>query len=247
MTSIENIIDSFIAENELDSEIKEPIIDLINQCMNGICRQILSDKIPETPVAAVTKTKSQKVLKADKIEDPSAVESREELHNCTTGILNQFCKDSGLKVGGNKAVIIDRVWRHLQGTSSDEDKSSRSKTKVNKKVSEKHACSGCNSKGIPCGVAGTEQVEDNWFCWRHRDDAVEFLKKTPSEIEPEIETKVVVKPKVLKKTQAKVGSEVESENESEVVVKPTKPKETKVAKKVTKASFVAAELMTDEE
>ena len=237
MSSVETIIDSFVAEYELDSEIKEPIIDLINQCMNACCRQLLSEKIPDTPVAA-TKTKSQKVLKADKIEDPSTVESREELHNCTTGILNQFCKDSGLKVGGNKAVIMDRVWRHLQGTSSDEDKSSRTKTKASKKVDEKHACSGCNSKGAPCGVAGTGEFEGRWFCWRHITDATSSTKPEP---EPEI---VPDKPK--SKAKAKTVAKVESEPESESETVPEKAKP-KPKTRMTKAQFIESELVTDEE
>jgi len=230
MTSIETIIDSFIAEHELVDEIKEPIIDLINQCMNGICRQLLSEKIPEATGAVVTKSKSQKVLKADKIEDPSTVESREELHNCTTGILNQFCKDSGLKVGGNKAVIMDRVWRHLQGTSSDEDKSSRSKTKVSKKVTEKHACCGFNSKGAPCGLAANEQSGEKWFCFRHIVDVSETLKS---------------------KAESKVEPKVESEDEDEPEITPVKVVKTKTVakttKKVSKAAFIASELVTDDE
>ena len=169
MVSIENVIDSFIAEHSLDSdEIKEPIISLVNKCIEGIFKHVFTEPIPE-PTAP--KTKSQKVLKADKIEDPSTVENRDDLHNCTTGVLNNFCKENSLKVGGNKAELMNRVWRFLQGETSDDDKSSRGKSKAPKKTNEKHECSGCNAKGQPCGVAGTEFRNGMWFCWRHITEA----------------------------------------------------------------------------
>jgi hypothetical protein len=173
MASIESRIDNFIAEHGLTEDIKDEISVLVLGCMEDLYRQVFTAPVPETD-----SKKAKKVLKADKIEDPSTVENRDDLHNCTTGVLNQFCKDNNLKVGGgNKKDLIDRVWRFLQGETSDEDKSSRSKPKANKKTAEKHECSGCNAKGQPCGVAGTEERNNMWFCWRHITDADEIIAK----------------------------------------------------------------------
>jgi len=206
MVSIEQIIDTFITEHELDSdEIKEPIISLVNKCIEGIFKFIIQEPIPE-PAA---KTKTQKVLKENKIEDPSTVEKRDDLFNCTTGVLNQFCKDNNVKVGGNKTVLVDRVWRFLQGETSDEDKSARGKSsKAANKTVEKHQCSGCNAKGQPCGVGGTEARDDMWFCWRHISEADDIIAKTkgskpvPAEITPS-DDQGPSKPKVPKTKSSK--------------------------------------------
>jgi len=177
MSSVEQIIDAFILKHELDeNDVKEPIINLVNKCIEGIFKHIFQETIPET----VSKPKTQKVLKADKIEDPSTVENRDDLNNCTTGVLNQFCKDNNIKVGGNKPLLIDRVWRFLQGETSDDDKSSRGKLKTAKKSATPHQCSGCNAKGQPCGVSGTEERNEKWYCWRH------ITEITINEPEPEI-------------------------------------------------------------
>ncbi len=172
MASIESRIDAFIAKHSLNSaEIKDPICALITDAMGDLFKHVFNQTVPDSG-----NTKAKKVLKADKIEDPSSVETQDELRNCTTGVLNQFCKDHGLKVGGNKKEIMDRVWRHIQGESSDEDKSSRSKAKTEKKVAEKFPCSGCNISGTPCGSSGTETHGEYHFCWRHATDADKFIE-----------------------------------------------------------------------
>ena len=215
MTSIENIIDTFIEEHALDSdEMKEPIIDLVNKCIEGIFKHIFSEKIPEQSTTA--KTKTQKVLKADKIEDPATVESKEELNNCTTGVLNQFCKDNEIKVGGNKAVLVDRVWRFLQGELSDDDKSSRTKPKASKKGAEQHQCCGENAKGLPCGVAASKEHNDMWFCWRHITDADEIIAAKGGKSEVKAESKSASK------------AEAKAEAKAETKAKPTKKKTKKV-------------------
>jgi hypothetical protein len=171
MASIESRIDAFIAKHNLDStEIKDPICALITDAMGDLFKHVFNQAVPDSGT-----TKAKKVLKAEKIEDPSSVENQEDLRNCTTGVLNQFCKDHGLKVGGNKKEIMDRVWRHIQGESSDEDKSSRGKAKTEKKTAEKFACSGCNIAGTPCGSSGTEAHGEYHFCWRHATDADKFI------------------------------------------------------------------------
>ena len=223
MASMDVFINEFIIEYELDPEIKTPICELFGKCVEALAKHLMKESIPESDV----KTKATKVLKADKIEDPTTCESFEQLNNCSTGVLNQFLGDSGLKKGGNKKELKDRVWRFLQGTGSDEDKSPRNKPKAVKKVAEKHACYGCNAKGAPCSVAGTEEFSDQWFCWRHISDAEEFMKKkvnTDDGESSEVKAKVVAskEPKVVskkpvvkadKKTSKKKGKEVELEEE----------------------------------
>jgi hypothetical protein len=202
MASIENIIDTFIEEHALDTdEMKEPIIDLVNKCIEGIFKHIFSEKIPEQ--SAPAKTKTQKVLKADKIEDPTTVESKDELNNCTTGVLNQFCKDNEIKVGGNKAVLVDRVWRFLQGELSDDDKSSRTKPKTSKKGAEQHQCCGENAKGLPCGVAASKEHNEMWFCWRHITEADEIIAAKGGKSETKSETKAGAKAEAKAEAKAK--------------------------------------------
>ena len=219
MASIESYIDEFIAEHELDSEsVKEPLTDLINKVNAALFKHLYSEQIPENTVTAtVKKPVSNKAKKDDKIEDPTLCEKLEDLRNCTTGILNQYCKDQGLKVGGNKKDLMDRVWRHLQGTNSDDDKSPRSKPKKEKVVPEKHVCFGCNAKGAPCAMAATEEFDEHWFCWRHIKEAAEIIEKKPSnepaksEIEPAKTD--ANKPKKSKKVKVPVVELITSDEE----------------------------------
>ena len=169
--SIETRVDAFIQEHELDTDIKEDVQNLVIGCIEDMFKTLFNVPIPvqEDP------KKTKKVLKADKIEDPATVESIEELRNCTTGILNQYCRDHNLKIGGNKKEIMDRVWRHIQGESSDEDKSSRGKPKKEKRIAEKHVCSGFKLDGTPCQISGTEEKDGCFFCYKHIADADKFI------------------------------------------------------------------------
>ena len=72
---------------------------------------------------------------------------------------------------------MDRVWRHLQGESADNDASPRSKAKKIPAKKEPHACFACNAKGAPCGIAATEQFSEEWFCFRHIDEAQDIINK----------------------------------------------------------------------
>jgi hypothetical protein len=197
MASMEILIDEFIAEYTLDVEIKDPLCDLFSKCMEALTKHLMKEQIPQ---ATPAKSKSQKVLKADKIDDPTTCENYEELNNCSTGVLNQFCGDNGLKKGGNKKELKDRVWRHLQGSGSDDDKSPRNKPKTTKKENEKHACSGCNASGAPCSVAGTEPKHGVYWCWRHINNADEFFNKK----EEDTSTKQVVEKPTKKKSTKKI-------------------------------------------
>jgi hypothetical protein len=80
---------------------------------------------------------------------------------------------------------MDRVWRHLQDESSDEDISPRSeKKKKEKKVPEKIECSGVTAKGTPCNVpAENEKIGGKCYCWRHAKVAIAEQKKSESEEE----------------------------------------------------------------
>ena len=187
MSSIESRIDEFIAFHEIDHDMKDDISELITGCMSDLFKQVFSQPVPET-------TKAKKVLKAEKVEDPATCEALEDLRNCTTGILNQFCKGHNLKVGGNKKELMDRVWRHIQGESSDEDHGR--KPKAVKIVPEKHACYGTNAAGAPCGLSGSEEINGHHFCFRHIADAQKFLVAP----EPVVKSAKVSKAKAVVET-----------------------------------------------
>lgn len=211
MASIESRIDTFIAENKLRADLKDLICVLVTGCMEDLFKHVFTHPVPET-------TKSKKVLKADKVEDPTFCENREDLRNCTTGVLNQFCKDQSLKIGGNKSVLMDRVWRHLQGQTSDEDKSSRNKPKKEKKNSEKHACFGKNSAGAECGISATETFCGYHFCHRHITDAQKFIeaKERPTESKLKAsKSKTEKPPKSAKASKKKPEPKPEPEPESD--------------------------------
>ena len=182
-SSIENRVDSFIVDHEIDPDMKDDLQELVIGCIEDMFKHLFPLPFNSVPPPSDAK-KQKKVLKADKVEDPSTVESIEELRNCTTSVLNQYCRDKNLKIGGNKKEIMDRVWRHIQGESSDEDKSSRGKPKKDKKVSEKHVCSGVKTDGSPCQISGTEEYEGCFFCYKHITDADKFMEITKKKSEP---------------------------------------------------------------
>jgi len=167
----------------------------------------MGEKIPDDKKSVP----SNKVSKENKIEDPTECKNREDLRNCTSLTLNEFCKKQGLRVGGNKTEIMDRVWRYLQGNNSDEDISPRNKPKKDKKINEKHDCYGCTSKGTPCAVAATVEVNGCWFCWRHEENAADIIaNKTTNE-----KTKTVKTEKTEKtKTDSKSGKTEKTKSDS---------------------------------
>ena len=217
MATIESRIDEFIATHELDIDIKDPLCALITEAMNDLFKHVFSTPIP----TGAENSKSKKVLKAEKIEDPTSCEEKADLHKCTTGVLNQFCKDNSLKVGGNKKEIIERVWRHMQGESSDDDKSSRGKAKVAaKKVPEKHVCSGNNIAGVPCGSSGTEEFEGCHFCWRHISDAQKFIDAQKFVAKPATTNA----PETVAKPKAKASKASNEDATPQATAKPTSAK-----------------------
>lgn len=201
-------INEFIATHELadTDEFRNYLADFVSGCWADHFKICLGETIPDDRTSKATK-----VSKENKIDDPTECKSREDLRNCTSGTLNEFCKKQGLRVGGNKTEIMDRVWRYLQGNNSEEDISPRSKPKKDKKINEKHDCYGCTSKGTPCAVAATVEVDGCWFCWRHEENAGEIIankgSKKVAAAPPPSKKKVVEPATPSKKTKKKVVEE----------------------------------------
>ena len=171
MNTMTSRIEKFINEHKLDSDLKEEIEKLVKRCIGD-----LYEHVKDVPVQVPVKEKSEK------LDDPTIAQERDDLRNCKKEVLNTFCKENGLRVGGTKKEVIDRVWRHIQDESTDEDISPRSeKKKKEKKVVEKHTCSGCTSKGTPCKLdAEDEMICGKFYCWRHAKEAIQERKKSTS-------------------------------------------------------------------
>ena len=205
-------LDQFISDNELDEEIKDSLIELVNGCFADYVSHMSKEWLCN-PIKTV-QTKEKKV----KLEDPTEVEKIEDLRKCTSAILNEYCKTHELKIGGDKKEIMGRVWRHLQGETSDDDAGRKAKAKKAVVVKVPHACFAHNAKGAPCGIVATEEFSSEWFCCRHIDNAEKILSKNtstkanvvlPEEIEP-ASTK-----NVLKKTAKPIivkGEDTDEEN-----------------------------------
>lgn len=200
MANMEIRINSFLAENNLDESVKDSLIELVNGCFSDYVAHMSREWLTAVPS---TKTTTVKATKAEKLDDPALAESVEDLRNCTSVVLNDYCRDKKLRVGGNKKDIMERVWRHLQGESTDDDSSPRSKPKKTPAKVEKHACFACNSKGVPCGSAATEQFNDKWFCWLHIKSAEAIIEKQVEVPVEEPEEPVVEEPKPVVATKPK--------------------------------------------
>jgi hypothetical protein len=179
MSTILDRTNAFIEKFELPDtpEFRESLGDYVTGCWGDHFKIVQSDQVPDDK-------KSAKVTKAEKIEDPSECKERDDLRNCTSATLNEYCKKHGLRVGGNKKEVTDRVWRFLQGNNSEDDISPRTKPKKEKKINEKHDCCGCTSKGTPCAVAATVEVDGHWFCWRHEETCQEIISNLSKKGEP---------------------------------------------------------------
>ena len=179
MSSINNRIEKFIADNS-NRKVSELSVEDFEKMVKG-CIRDLYEHVKDVPIQTAIKEKTEK------LEDPSLAQTRDDLRNCTKEVLNAFCKESGLRVGGTKKEVMDRVWRFTQEESSDEDISPRSeKKKKEKKVTEKFVCCGTTAKGTPCSVpAEEEQIGGKCYCWRHAKVALTELKKEESESDEE--------------------------------------------------------------
>ena len=207
MANMETRIDQFIAEKGIDEEIKDSLIELVNGCFADYVSHMSKEWL-SNPIKTV-----QTKEKTEKLKDPTEAEAIEDLRKCTSVILNEYCKTHELKIGGTKKDVMNRVWRHLQGETSDDDAGRKVKAKKVPTTKEQHSCFACNVKGAPCGSAATEQHAGEWFCYRHIDDAEDILSKNVSKEKIESTKNIkVVKP--AKKAPTK-SVEVEEELEEE--------------------------------
>ena len=194
---MESIIDNFISGNNLDESIKDSLIEVVNKCFTCYVDHMSKEWLNNVPTVNTTKggktspggSPKAKTAKVDKLEDPTEAFSKDDLRRCTSVILNTFCKDNGLKTGGNKSDLIERVWAYIEGqqsgtettvTKTAKPKKGKSSSSSSSKNTEKHQCSGCNDKGLPCGTSATEEYlsdsgETQWFCWRHITDAKKII------------------------------------------------------------------------
>lgn len=189
---MDSIVDTFLEKYSLaaDPGAKESMIDTINSCFKVYAEYMSKDLLADKKVnkaAKEPKPKDEKPAKAAKtpkaerkvLENPAEATSMDALNGCTIQILAKWCKDHEMKVGGKKEEVVARVWRHLQGETSDEDKTPKARPR--KKSAESaapHPCCGVTKAGKPCVLAGTSCVDGKWLCFRHNPD---LSKETAAE------------------------------------------------------------------
>ena len=159
MDAIETRIKKFVAKHELSDDMVDEITTLFKKSIGDLFGHVM-----DLPLVETTK---EKAPKAEKLDKPTIAKTRDDLRNCTKETLNEYCKENGLRVGGNKKEVMDRVWRHIDGESSEDDISPRGKAKKAKAVVEKHECCCKNAKGTMCQITADEEVNGKWYCSRH--------------------------------------------------------------------------------
>jgi len=212
MTNMETMVDKFMTEHSIDEDMKESIIDLLNGCFTDYVSHMAASWLDMPVGGNKANSGTNKGSKKDKLENPAEATSLDELRNCTSVILNEFCKDNKLKIGGNKKDIMERVWRHIQGKGSDDDKGRGAKSKKEKTKVEAHACFASTSKGDPCGLVANEEFDEKWFCHRHITDAESIIAK-----KGESSKTVKKNSKNPKNSKSKKKELVESDEENELV------------------------------
>lgn len=216
---MQTYIQEFCTENDLDDSKQQELIDMVNKCFTCYITHMSEEWLTAAPKKAsssgTTGTKKEKV---EKIESAADAVSLEQLNSpaCTAKILSDYCREHKLRIGGKKEDQAARVWRHLSGTPDEDDTSPKGKGKkgsvsVAAAKKEKHNCFACNSKGQPCGLDGSEQFDDEWFCFRHIEKAAEIIasKKDPAPASPP--KKAVSKRPSAAIKKAVVTEEVEDE------------------------------------
>lgn len=173
MSNMETIVDNFLAKWKIDGpeEAKEDLIVVINDCFKDYVDHLHREFYKVVP-AEPKSTKSGKPKNAPIVlENPAEAESLVDLGRCTVTSLSNFCKTNKLKVGGKKEEITARVWRFLQGETSDEDKSKATKTGTKTKAAgpPTHVCEGVTKAGKECNLACSDQcpTTGKWLCFRH--------------------------------------------------------------------------------
>jgi hypothetical protein len=175
MASINALIASFIEENK-DTHVTD-IPEFVRALKALVVDCIDVQSPPTSVVRKVGTSATASKQKVEKLLFAAEAESEAELNStaCTVALLADYCRVNGLRIGGSKADCAGRVWRHLTGETVAEDISPRSLPKKTPAKKEKHQCFGCTTKGQPCGLPGTQQFEEEWFCFKHIDTAEDFL------------------------------------------------------------------------
>jgi len=167
------LFEKFIAKHELEISTDD---------LDGLCKQALLMMFENAKEISSAPTKE----KSEKLDDPAKATDRNDLRNCNKDVLNAFCKENGLRVGGTKKEVMDRVWRCIQEESDEDDISPRSKAKKEKKKpAPKGECCGKTAKGTPCQVAGDETINGKCYCWRHAKDIVPVKEDSDSDSDDE--------------------------------------------------------------
>jgi hypothetical protein len=190
MSSIfESLIDSHLEQwvPAADrSGARESLIELVNESIKAYVDHTYRDLVAAGPPARPAKAGGKIKTTAPStpaLENPAEATSLEDLGRATIQTLAKFCKERGLKVGGRKEEVVARAWRFLQGENSDEDrtparrpKSSTTKSSTTKAV----PCAATTRAGTACILAGTTQVGECWYCWKH--DPARATTSAPSPV-----------------------------------------------------------------
>jgi len=231
MANIESRVNKFITDNEIDESFKDELIQFVNGCFTDYVSNISKHWLGST-INGNKVNKSEKVSKSSKLENPSDAKTIDDLNNCTSVILNEYCKKNGIKVGGNKKEIKERIWSHLQGESTESSVVTKKTGNTKKSKNIAHACIGSTLSGKPCGLSATEQFAGEWFCFKHINIAGSIIAKTIAENEPSSSTGI---------NTGNNSSDPDSESESEVEQKVIKIKKSK------KICNIMSEIELDEE
>jgi hypothetical protein len=215
MANMEIEITQFLAANELDAGLKEATIDLVNKCFTIYITHMSSQWLTAAPPAAPKKA----VSKVEKSEDPTECESETKLNmRCTTAVLDEYCRTHKLRIGGEggKAARVSRVWRHMQGESDADDFSPRNKPKNTPAKKEPKKCSCKTAKGAPCAAAATNERDGHWFCYKHIDQADDFIAVLGAEDQQETPVSSPAKKPVVKRPSAAIKKAKAPEPEEEL-------------------------------
>ena len=186
MSAMDGIVNTFIDENGLADDIKEPIIELMEKCFMVYTKALVQEYKPELSEKAPSGKQTVKSSKhTKKIETPTEATCLEDLRSCTSVSLNDFCKQNEIRVGGNKKDIMERVWRFLSGETLEEDSTSTTKKKKTVSKKEHNVCCCTNKKGKPCALSGTEEMNSKWYCFRHFDEAPKQSSSVNEELDEE--------------------------------------------------------------
>jgi len=203
MSAMELIVDTYLANHGLadNEDAKEQLIVVINDCFKAYVdhmhHEFLTTPAPKETTKSTGSTKQATGQTKPVILPPDECTTKDQLLKCTITTLTTFCKERSLKVGGKKDEVVDRVWRHLQGESSDEDHNPKLRKaattapslatkpkrpsgvtggRQGKVPAIHHNCEGVTKTGKPCVLEGTlcnpiAEGGEQWFCWRHTPTA----------------------------------------------------------------------------